>query len=222
MNSHDDYEVFIKKLDKYQQVYYKSLFENPVTCCDAKAGTGKTTIAVMAGLQMLERGDVGQFIYVRFPDPRMQSLGALPGELEVKEDPYMGPFYDACAELGMSRELTTYKFKQVTLCTNVKFRGINIQNSFIIIDEAQNGSFEDLKLVLTRLHDNCHCAFIGHSGQRDNRKCDREQAFEMYIDHLCKKPFAKQVQLKINHRGDISQWADALMQNNKGEYYVDK
>ena len=219
-----NYDGLLKSLDKYQKRYYDSLMHNPVTCCNAKAGSGKTVIAVMAGLQLLEQGKVDQIIYVRFPDQMVQSLGSLPGDLAEKEQYYMDPFYDACEELGIQKDFVNEVYipkNQIVLCTNITFRGINIKNAFVIMDESQNASFKDLKLVLTRLHDSCHCALIGHSCQRDNRKCEREGAFEMYIHHLTKKPFAAETPLKINYRGEISQWADALMLNEKGDYTID-
>ena len=222
---HQDIDAFIKKFDKYQKAYYESLLQNPITCCNAKAGTGKTTLAVLAGLQLLEKGKIKQIIYLRFPDQLMQSLGALPGDLAEKEQYYMDPFYDACAELGISKEVLESQYmgenSEIVLCTNITFRGINLKESFLIADESQNAIFKDLKLVLTRLHDDCHCALIGHSEQRDNKRTEHEGAFEMYIHHLTTKPFAKECPLKINYRGEVSQWADALMINSKGEYYIE-
>jgi phoH family protein len=219
-----NYDGLLKSLDKYQKRYYDSLMQKPVTCCNAKAGSGKTVIAVMAGLQLLDKGIVDQIIYVRFPDQMVQSLGALPGDLTDKEQYYMDPFYNACEELGIQKDVVDEVYipkNQIVLCTNITFRGINIKNAFIIMDESQNASFKDLKLVLTRLHDSCHCALIGHNSQRDNRKCEREGAFEMYIHHLTKKPFATETPLKVNYRGEISQWADALMLDEKGDYTID-
>jgi len=215
---------FHNKMDKYQIRYYDSLMNTPVTCCNAKAGSGKTTIAVLAGLELLKSGSVDKIIYLRFPDQMLQSLGAVPGELEEKEIYYMEPFIEACAEFGViQHELERLKnMEQIVMCTNIALRGANIKNSFFIIDEAQNGSFKDLKLVLTRINETCRTALIGHAGQCDNKRFVKEDAFREYIKHLVKKPFAKETPLKINHRSEISDWADRLMMTNDGKYYIDR
>ena len=215
----------IKNLDKYQAAYYQSLLTNKITCCNARAGTGKTTIAVMAGLQMLEEGQVRQLIYLRFPDQLVQSLGHFPGTLEEKEQVYMAPFFNTVFKLGYDPNTIYERFIQqelIQLCTSVTFRGNDMNNVFLIIDEAQNGLFKDIKLVLTRLNDDCHCAFIGHADQCDTNKARTENAFTMYIHHMCKLYDVKELRLVNNYRGELSQWADALMMDNKGEYYVSK
>ena len=82
-----------KKLDGTQMKLYNSIIDNLVTCCNAKAGTGKTTVATMAAFDLLQKGIVTKIYYVRFPDQLMQSLGALPGDIDEKEDYYFQPFY---------------------------------------------------------------------------------------------------------------------------------
>lgn len=222
---HKSANAFIKKLDKYQKVYYESLMSTPLTCCNARAGSGKTTIAVLAGLQLLDVGAVNKLIYLRFPDKKTQGLGALPGELEEKEAYYMGPFMEALTEFGiMQEEFDRLKGQeQIQVCTNTTWRGANVKDSFLIIDEAQNGDFDDLKMVLTRIHEeSCKVALIGHSAQCDNPKSRKLDAFSAYIHHMCQKPFAKETPLKINHRGKLSDWADRLMLDPyKGDFYVD-
>lgn len=213
---------FCKKMDKYQKAYYKSLLSVPVTCCNARAGSGKTTIAVLAGLQLLEEGKVDKIVYIRFPDPMLQSLGALPGEMDEKEVYYMKPFMDACSQFGVTQGIFENMMarESIIMCTNIAMRGVNIRDSFVIIDEAQNGTFKDLKLVLTRLNEACRTALIGQSEQCDNSKAGIENAFNAYIKHMTKKPFANETPLLINHRGKISDWADRLMMDSNGEYYV--
>lgn len=219
------FSSLIKKMDKYQKAYYQSLLENSMTCCNARAGTGKTTIAIMAGLQMLEEGKVRQLIYLRFPDQLVQSLGHFPGTLEEKEQVYMGPFFNSAFKLGYTAETIYRRFidqELIQLCTSVTFRGNDLNSVYLIIDEAQNGLFKDIKMVLTRLNDDCHCAFIGHSDQCDTNKARTESAFAMYIHHMCKLEGVKECRLVNNYRGKLSQWADSLMVNQKGEYYISK
>lgn len=214
-----------KALDKDQLSFYNSIKTNIVTCCDAKAGTGKTTVAAMAAMDLLESDEVSKIIYLRFPDKMVQSLGAFPGELKEKERYYMQPFIDACEEFDIPEE-KLYRdyidYDKVFMMTNVTLRGSNFKDAAIIIDEAQNASFKDLKLVLTRIHDSCHCALIGHVAQCDNKMDNKiESPFSMYIDHLSKKSWAKTIHLKNNYRGEVSTWADSLMLTDKG-YIVDR
>jgi predicted ribonuclease YlaK len=99
-------------------------------------------------------------------------------------------------------------------------RGINIKEAAVIVDETQNASFKDLKLLLTRLHDDCHVALIGHTAQIDNENCVKEKAFIHYMEHFCKKQWAQRVDLKHNYRGKISAYADALYLDNNDKPFV--
>lgn len=206
---------FYNRLDERQKELYDALIDKStiVVCSNAKAGTGKSTIAVMAALELLNQGRIDHIYYVRFTSDRALKLGFLPGDEAEKEAIFMGPFYDACLEFGITDMQVGEMIltKQVILCTDIGLRGCNIENSFIIIDEAQNAHFADLKLVLTRIHDTCKVALIGHSGQVDNYKSQEpENAFVRYIDHLTKKPWAKSIDLIRNYRGKLSNWADEL------------
>lgn len=217
-------ESFYKSLDRNQKAFFNALLDYKVTCCNARAGTGKTTISALAGLDMLEKDMITKIIYIRFPDQLTQSLGSFPGDADEKEDYYMEPIIEAFEELGISKERLMRDYinmERVKLCTNITLRGTNIKDALVILDEAQNATFKDLKLVLTRIHDSCHVAIIGHSDQCDNKHCIKERAFEAYMDHMCKKQWSKRVDLKTNYRGKISSWADELMLSSDG-YYVNE
>ena len=104
----------------------------------------------------------------------------------------------------------------IELTTDIGMRGRNLKNTFVIIDESQSGTIKDLQLVLTRLHDSSKCVLIGHSGQMDSdiplilRGNTERTPFEIYIEHLTKKPWAVKCELPINYRGKISKWADEI------------
>lgn len=206
---------FYKRMNDEQKRFYEALIDNEtiIVCSNSMAGTGKSTIAVMAALELRNEGRINHIYYVRFADDRALKLGFLPGDEDEKQAIFMNPFYSACEEFDISdyEVENMVKTKEIILCTDIGLRGCNIDKSMVIIDEAQNAHFEDLKLVLTRLHDNCKCALIGHSGQNDNYKMKvNDHAFEKYIDHLCKKPWAKEINLTKNYRGKLSSWADEL------------
>ena len=204
-----------KKLDEYQRWYYECLQKYRVVFVDEPAGTGKTTIAVMAGLDYVRDGK--KLVYIRFPSRRGERLGATPGELEDKEAKYMLPFYEALNECGLQDEaIQTLKLHGcIDARTDVQERGRNLKDCFVVVDEAQNAEdLEQLKLILTRPHDNCKVVVIGDSRQTDSKvkRYGKQQlnAFQVYQYHMTKKPWAVSCELKINYRGEISRWADKV------------
>ena len=200
------------KLDTYQKHFYDSIQSHLFTAVDAKAGTGKSFISVLAGLTLFLTGKISKIYYIRIPDDRSLRLGYLPGTEEDKQSIYSAPFYDALETCGLQPEYIESLIMEnsIKILTDISMRGINIENSYVIIDEAQNGRLSDLKLILTRISDNSKCVFIGHSKQYDNYKGKNDNAFGRYIEHMTKKDWAIQCELKKNYRGKLSQWADEL------------
>lgn len=220
-----DCDKFYKKLDSLQREMYIGIMEKPIVFCNSKAGTGKTTIAVMAGLELLEQATISHIMYIRFPDQLAQSLGYVPGTIIEKEEIYMGPFINACEELGIRKETLFNSYavdERVIMQTCIGDRGANFKNSLVILDEAQNASFKDLKLELTRLNNTCKCVVIGHDGQIDNNKGRQDHAFINYMNHFSKKDYCLAIELKRNYRGELSKYADSLMIDDKGKYYIEK
>ena len=216
-------ESLKRKLDGSQTKLYESIMDNLITCCNAKAGTGKTTVATMAAFDLLQKGIIDRIYYIRFPDKLMQSLGAFPGDKDEKENYYFQPFYQACEEIGLDQYHLDRDYipqHTVNLDTVVTMRGVNLKSAAIIIDEAQNACFKDMKLILTRIHDDCHVVIIGHTNQIDNPEYVKEKAFIYYMEHFSKQQWAKRVDLKTNYRGKISKWADSLYIDKDGKCYV--
>jgi phosphate starvation-inducible protein PhoH len=205
-------DKFYNRMDDYQRNMYSSIFDKSVVCCNCKAGTGKTTIAVAAGVTMLNRGIVNKIVYLRFPDDRSLRLGFFPGNMDEKSQYYFYPLFEALYNFGFRDEdIENYIYnEQIEICTDVALRGRNIEKSLVICDESQNARFSDLKLALTRLHDSSKCFLLGMSAQRDNFKGTEEYAFEKYIDHLTQKSWAVNIDLVKNYRGKISTWCDEL------------
>lgn len=210
------------EMDPHQKAYERSLRHNLVTFCDAKSGTGKTTIASMVGFDELSIGDIQRIVYVRFVDDRYMQEGFLPGTPEEKEKELFRPFLDACEELDISEyQLTQLKnTDQLRLMTDRAMRGTNIKNAFVIIDEAQNArQLSDLLLCLTRIHTaTCRVAVLGHSGQQDNKRYwtspqKKYNAFEAFAYHFSKKMWANVCQLVNDYRGDISRHADNIWES---------
>lgn len=201
---------FYGKLDAVQKDYYQTIVDTAVTCCNARAGTGKTFIATLAALNLLADGKVNKIFYIRYPDELSLKMGFFPGDKDEKEEIYKAPFMDAAKYLGLQPEtideLIDGGFLEIT--THIGLRGRNLDNCIVISDESQNANLNDLKLVLTRVHDNSKVVLLGHEGQQDNKRTDH--GFLRYIEHLCKKSWSKEIKLTKNYRGKISQWADEL------------
>jgi len=222
------YPTLKYRFDDYQKEYVRSIKNTPVTMVDAKSGTGKTTLAVYMGLKMLAEEKVDKIVYLRYVDDKYLQNGFLTGDLDEKTYRLFRPFRDALDECNVTdkefRKLA--EDERIELTTDTDWRGGNLKGAFLIIDEAQNAKkVGDLKLMLTRLHDEnkeedtvSRAVVIGHSEQQDNKKIELiagYSPFQVYMIHMSKKPFTKICELKNNYRGEISQWADEVEQTIK-------
>lgn len=198
------------KLDDEQKLMYESIHNHLMVCVNSRAGTGKTYVSVLSAMDLLLQGKVNKIYYIRFPDDRSLRLGFLPGNTEDKEYSYMAPFLSACYELDLSpAQIEEYCNNHTfELTTDISLRGTNIDKACVIIDEAQNARLNDLKLVLTRIKDNCKVFLIGHSGQYDNYKGQNDRAFEGYLGYLKDYDWVKIINLTKNYRGKISTICD--------------
>lgn len=209
-------EDFKRRLDVHQMNYYEALGNFPIVGVDAKSGSGKTTIAVARALEMLKNGQVDAINYVRFPDARGQKLGSLPGTEDEKKSGYMFPFYEAAANFGLRTEDVDKLIAQevIELNTDMFYRGRTKDNTFLIIDEAQNGNMSDIRLMLTRVTDFSYTSVIGHSGQLDSKMKrygpNNWLPFQVYLYHMDKKSFTKVCELQHDYRGKVSRWADKI------------
>jgi len=205
------------KPDEYQLKYMQTIEKKQVVFVDAPSGTGKTTLAVEMGFEMMRRGVCDRIVYIRFPDDRYLSQGFLPGDSDQKAAKLFLPLFDALEELGIGEAAFTAlrANEEIIMETDMSMRGVNMKRTFLIIDEAQNArSISDLQLILTRVHDaGGRVVVIGHTGQVDNKKVEDINGltpFEVYRIHMCKQKFADTCELVNNYRGMISQWADQI------------
>lgn len=205
------------RMDENQRAYYRGTKEKRVSIVDAKAGTGKTTIAFASGIEeiALNKG-LSRIMYVRFPDDDIQSLGFLPGDIDEKGSQYFGPAYNTLVKCGVQMEATDTLREMGVLefvMTNT-MRGADEENAFVIIDEAQNArKYSDIQKVLTRFHDNCRIVLIGHSGQQDNKNVQMIKGytpFQLYQIHLLKKKWTQRFGLIVDYRGELCRWSDDI------------
>ena len=135
-----------------QRLYLRNIREHDVSFGIGPAGTGKTYLAVASAVVALEQNQARRLVLVRPAVEAGEKLGYLPGDLAQKVDPYLRPLYDALYEmLGFDR-VTKYIEKNVIEVAPLAFmRGRTLNESFIILDEAQNTTIEQMKMFLTRI-----------------------------------------------------------------------
>lgn len=135
-----------------QTEYLKSIQENDINFGIGPAGTGKTYLAVASAIDALNREKVKRIILVRPAVEAGERLGFLPGDLAQKVDPYLRPLYDALYDLGGYDQVNRMFEKQmVEIAPLAYMRGRTLNQSFIILDEAQNTTPEQMKMFLTRI-----------------------------------------------------------------------
>jgi phosphate starvation-inducible PhoH-like protein len=167
-----------KFLSENQEYYYNSLLENEITICSGPAGVGKSFVAMRAAIDLLMDNDNAyeKLIIVRPAVEAEEKLGSLPGNLEEKLDPYIFPSYYLLNKIigKESRE----KLKQhdvIEVFALAYMRGMNIDNSILIFEEAQNCTPSQMKLLLTRIGFNSKFFISGDVEQTDRYK-DKTQS----------------------------------------------
>ncbi len=135
-----------------QNHYIRSIQTHDLTFGVGPAGTGKTYLAVACAVEALERDEVRRIILVRPAVEAGEKLGFLPGDLSQKVDPYLRPMYDALYEmLGFEKVDKLIEKNVIEVAPLAYMRGRTLNDSFIIMDEAQNTTVEQMKMFLTRL-----------------------------------------------------------------------
>ena len=135
-----------------QQKYVNSIIENDAVFAIGPAGTGKTYLAVARAVEALENSNVKRIVLVRPAVEAGEKLGFLPGDLSEKVDPYLRPIYDALYEfIGFERVNKLIEKHVIEVATLAFMRGRTLNESYIILDEAQNTTIPQMKMFLTRM-----------------------------------------------------------------------
>ncbi len=141
----------IKPRGVNQKQYVENILSSDVTLGIGPAGTGKTYLAVAAAVDALERQEVRRILLTRPAVEAGEKLGFLPGDLSQKVDPYLRPLYDALYEmLGFERVAKLVERNVIEVAPLAYMRGRTLNESFIIMDESQNTTIEQMKMFLTR------------------------------------------------------------------------
>ena len=151
-----------------QRKYIELIEKNTVVLGTGPAGTGKTYLAVMMAVKALRSRKVSRIILTRPAVEAGERLGFLPGDLQSKIDPYLRPLYDALYEmLGPENCLRMIEKMMIEIAPLAYMRGRTLDDSFIILDEAQNTTPEQMKMFLTRLGNNSKIVVTGDLTQTD-------------------------------------------------------
>lgn len=135
-----------------QNEYLRAIHEHDITFSIGPAGTGKTYLAVASAVDALQRETVRRLVLVRPAVEAGEKLGFLPGDLAQKVDPYLRPLYDALYDLmGMDKVNRAFERGAIEIAPLAYMRGRTLNHSFVILDEAQNSTPEQMKMFLTRI-----------------------------------------------------------------------
>ena len=151
-----------------QKRYVDSIRRNTITFGVGPAGTGKTYLAMAMAVAALKRKEVGRIVLARPVVEAGESLGFLPGTLQEKLDPYVRPLYDALFDMtDMERGNSLIEQGVIEIAPLAFMRGRTMNDAFVILDEAQNTTPEQMKMFLTRLGFNSKFVVTGDASQKD-------------------------------------------------------
>lgn len=151
-----------------QKAYVDAIKKNTVVFGVGPAGTGKTYLAVCLAVQAMKQKQAEKIILTRPAVEAGEKLGFLPGDLQTKVDPYLRPLYDALQEmLGVESYTKLMERGAIEIAPLAYMRGRTLSNAFIILDEAQNTTKEQMKMFLTRLGDGSKMVITGDVSQID-------------------------------------------------------
>jgi phosphate starvation-inducible PhoH-like protein len=170
----------------HQNQYLKDILEHDVTFGVGPAGTGKTYLAVACAVDALERDAVKRIVLTRPAVEAGERLGFLPGDLTQKVDPYLRPLYDALYDLlGFDRTQKMFEKQVIEIAPLAYMRGRTLNHAFIILDEAQNTTAEQMKMFLTRIGFGSKAVVTGDVTQIDLQRSQKSGLVDAV--HILKK-----------------------------------
>lgn len=160
--------IVIKPKSANQKKLVEASFKNDLVFALGPAGSGKTYIAVALAVRALKNREVKRIIITRPAVEAGENLGFLPGDLQEKLDPYLRPIYDALGDMVPSEKLKFYQETRVIEIAPLAYmRGRTLHDAFILLDEAQNTTSQQIKMFLTRMGPNSKVIITGDQSQVD-------------------------------------------------------
>lgn len=166
----------VQAKNEAQGQYMAQIVSRDIVFGVGPAGTGKTYISARMAAEQLKNGDIEKVVIVRPTVGCDEDLGHLPGELEEKFEPWLEPFYDALEdELGSGCLKYYLKSKKIEPKPLQFMRGKSFKDTWVLLDEGQNTTPEQMKMFLTRIGENCKLIISGDISQHDRRNWRREE-----------------------------------------------
>lgn len=158
----------VKPRSDGQAKLMKAIDEHHLICALGPAGTGKTYLAITKAVEALQKGEVGRIVLARPAVEAGEQIGFLPGAMEDKLAPYLRPLYDALSDRLSPKQLKEMLAEGVIEIAPIGFmRGRTLNNAFVVVDEAQNCTYTQLKMLLTRLGWHSTMVVTGDPAQSD-------------------------------------------------------
>jgi len=221
---------YLKKMDREQEDMVIKLFKSKRVIVDSAAGSGKTVCLTQAMKALKDKGYIDKIYYVVFP-VQEGSLGFLPGDLPDKILEYAIPFKQALIEAGVNpqhldlkRMCDEFWDTEYNVVPHTFLRGRTLDGVGIIIDEAQNGTLDELQKIFTRITESCYVGIAGHRGQMDIGN----SGFPEYIQHFKigkMKGIFRDIEfakLTHNYRGPFSAYADRIGEFKNEDFNEDE
>ncbi len=196
--------------------YVNSIKDNTITFGVGPAGTGKTYLAMSMAVSALRRKEVSRIVLTRPVVEAGESLGYLPGTLEEKFNPYVRPLYDALYDMVGSQKADEYISKGVIEIAPLAFmRGRTLNDAFVILDEAQNTTPDQMKMFLTRLGFNSKFVITGDVSQRDISSTNGLESAEKVLSDVDDISFVKLGRNDIVRHSLVARIVDAYDSYNE-------
>lgn len=172
-----------------QELYLESLREQPLTICSGKAGTGKTYLVTYIAVEKLINNEIDKIILTRPVVEAGENLGFLPGTLEQKLDPYLKPLVDAIEDhIGITMTKKLMESGKIEIAPLAFMRGRSLNRCFVILDEAQNSTVEQMRMFVTRMGYESMFAINGDVTQTDLQKPrNHEGDWETGLQYIVRK-----------------------------------
>jgi phosphate starvation-inducible PhoH-like protein len=198
---------FQLQLNEEQKKAKEKIMNNAITVLSGKAGSGKTLVACQVALDMLFKKSVQKIIITR-PTVSKEEIGFLPGDLREKMDPWMQPIYSNFYQLYNKEKIDDIiKNGQVEIVPVAFMRGRTFLDSFVIVDEAQNCTNDQMEMIVSRLGIRSKMVICGDTQQVD-LKNKKESGFQFLLSAAKKVKDMDSMTLLINHRHSV---VDALL-----------
>lgn len=183
LTQNDTFIKPLKLMNSSQEFYIQMLRESTITFGIGPAGTGKTYLATYIALEALLSNQVNKIVLTR-PLVATEDIGYLPGDMSEKIAPYLMPLFDAIEyHIGINRSKQLFLDNRIEILPLAYMRGRSLDKCFMILDEAQNSTKDQMKMFLTRIGYNSKIVITGDTGQSDLQNC-QENGLEWATNRL--------------------------------------